>query len=109
MATPSHCCTPIVGGANNYGLGNIRAGLNVDSGNGRTKEQVTATLEQALKDINDDMPKHERVSQIFIINDEWTIENALLTPTMKLKRRSIGDHYQSWVDAQLGKGNVIWE
>jgi long-chain acyl-CoA synthetase len=78
-------------------------------GKARSKAEVTATLEQGLKDINAQLPKHERVGQIFIINDEWTIENALLTPTMKLKRRSIGDHYQGWVDTHIGKATVVWE
>lgn len=41
----------------------------------------------------------ERVKKVTILADEWLPDSALLTPTFKLKRRGIHDHYQSQIDA----------
>ena len=45
-------------------------------------------LENALDDVNNQLSAWEKISNI-VITSEWTIENSLLTPTMKLKRKSI--------------------
>ena len=78
-------------------------------GRPKPREEVQQILEQALASINSGLPAHERVSQIFVSEDEWTIESALLTPTMKIKRRTVEDHYQGWVEQNLGKAQIVWE
>lgn len=78
-------------------------------GQSKPRGEVQQILEQALASINADLPAHERVTQIFVCGDEWTIDSALLTPTMKIKRRAVEEHYQDWVEQNLGKGPVIWE
>lgn len=40
----------------------------------------------------------ERPKQLRLILDPFTIENDLLTPTMKLKRHEAKKHYQSLID-----------
>ena len=58
-----------------------------------------------LDEINAEVPAYERISNIFVC-DEWTIGNALLTPTMKLKRKQIENHYRSLVEQQIDSGRV---
>ena len=40
------------------------------------------------------------MAQIYV-TPEWTIENALLTPTMKLKRNQIEQEYREKIEANL--------
>ncbi len=53
------------------------------------KESLTKTL--AL--VNPELEKHERVQKLIVLKEDWTIENGLLTPTMKIKRNPIESKY----------------
>ena len=76
-----------------------------DLGLERDREEMKAELNDLLEEINAEVPAYERISNIFV-TDEWTIENTLLTPTMKLKRKQIEDHYRDPVQQHLGSGRV---
>lgn len=58
------------------------------------------SLEKTLKIVNTKLDAHERLHNIVVVNEEWNIENKLLTPTMKIKRNSIEkkykEHYSIW-------------
>ena len=43
--------------------------------------------------INHKLEKHEKLHNIVVIDEEWTIENNLLTHTMKIKRNAIETIY----------------
>jgi long-chain acyl-CoA synthetase len=71
-------------------------GLVVLSIDGRAKEKdyIKQSLSKTLEIINPELEKHERIHKLVILNEEWTTENGLLTPTMKIKRNPIEDKYQ---------------
>jgi long-chain acyl-CoA synthetase len=60
-----------------------------------------------LDDINAEVPAYERVGQIYV-TPEWTIENTLLTPTMKLKRNQIEQTYRDRIEQHLSGDRVIF-
>jgi long-chain acyl-CoA synthetase len=39
-------------------------------------------------------PGHARVRRIALLHEPWSLEDGLLTPTLKLKRASVLEHYQ---------------
>lgn len=80
-----------------------------EAGQGQPKEVLTKALEDGLEAINADLPAHEKVAQVFVTRDDWRIDNGLLTPTMKLKRKAIESTYTTWVESKLNKSSVIWE
>jgi len=55
----------------------------------RIHQNILATLTQ----VNAEVESHQRLDYIFICTESWTCENELLTPTLKLKRESIEQHY----------------
>jgi long-chain acyl-CoA synthetase len=74
-------------------------------GAGMDREAVKAELEALLDKINAEVPPYERVAQIYV-TPEWTIENALLTPTMKLKRNQIEQSYRKQIEQNLSGERV---
>ena len=77
-------------------------GLVVLSVDGRTKDRdyLKESLSKTLEIINPELEKHERIQKLVVLKEDWTIENGLLTPTMKIKRNPIEDkyspHYEAW-------------
>ena len=72
------------------------------------KDNIEKSLEATLSDTNKHLESHERLSNIVIVDDEWTTENGLLTPTLKVKRDKLEARYRSLVDRKLGRP-VVWE
>ena len=74
-----------------------------DRGRNKTKEDLISSLEKTLEVVNPKLEKHEKIHNIIIVKEEWTIENNLLTPTMKIKRNAIEKiyriNYQEWYDS----------
>ncbi|MEY3017691.1 MAG: hypothetical protein RL336_826 [Pseudomonadota bacterium] len=76
---------------------------------GKDQAAISAELEAALEQINSQLPPYEKIPQIFITKEDWRIDNGLLTPTMKLKRRQIEEHYSDLINGNLGGATIVWE
>jgi len=72
------------------------------------KENVEKSLEATLSDTNGHLESHERLSGMIIVNDEWTTENDLLTPTLKIKRDDLEARYRPIIEKDRSKP-VTWE
>ena len=72
------------------------------------KENVDASLEATLKDVNAHLESHERMSHVVVVKDEWTTENGLLTPTLKVKRDILEDRYRDLI-SRSADGKIAWE
>ena len=72
------------------------------------KEDIKSSLQATLDKVNARIESHERISNIVIVNDEWTIENGLLTPTLKLKRNKLEDKYSQLISEPFPEP-VVWE
>ncbi len=76
-----------------------------ETGKTLDEETLKAEMGQLLDEINGELPPWEKI-QFIGITPEWTIENALLTPTMKIKRKHIEDTYRPQFESKLGKEKV---
>lgn len=47
----------------------------------------------------------ERIKAIHITNDQFSIDNGLLTPTLKVKRNEVAKKYRSTIDALYEKND----
>jgi len=70
---------------------------------------LVAELEAHLDQTNATLDPHERLDKLLVVPDEWTSENGLLTPTLKLKRAILEERYAARVPASLERpGRVVW-
>ncbi len=72
------------------------------------RENVEASLRATLVDVNNHLESHERMSNIVIVADEWTTENGLLTPTLKVKRDKLEEKYGPVISRSFSS-QVVWE
>jgi len=67
----------------------------------QASEGLESDLGNFLDQVNSRLDHHERLSKMVICKEEWSIPNGLLTPTLKIKRKSIesyyGNNYDEWL------------
>ena len=68
---------------------------------------IVRELETIRDEVNAAVDHHERLQAIVIAKDPWTVENGLLTPTMKLRRGAIEDRYAPFVRQWYESGAAV--
>ena len=58
------------------------------------KDITEEKIQEEIEKINKNLTKIEKVKKFFIIKDQFTIENNMMTPTLKLKRYKIINTYK---------------
>ena len=81
-----------------------------EEGKKEDKNALSESLIQTINEINHLLDKHEKMKKVIVMREEWTIDNNLLTPTMKVKRNILEKgktpHYEKWyAETDI----VIWE
>jgi len=74
-----------------------------------SREAIEHSLASILALINAEAVNYERIKKLVIVKDEWSIENGILTPTLKIKRNLIDEKYleeaEKWYEM---KDTIIW-
>ena len=73
------------------------------------RASVEAELARLLDDVNASLASHERLRLLVVAREPWSIENGLLTPTMKIRRSRIeaamAPYVEDWFAVQT---SVLW-
>ncbi|MDE1220994.1 AMP-binding protein [Vibrio aestuarianus] len=67
------------------------------------------TTKKVITRMNSELESHEQIKGVLMIKDPWSIENGVLTPTLKIKRHVLEQKYHeighNWPKGQL----IVWE
>ena len=81
--------------------------------NDLSKSNVNETSEKMidyLEKINSSLDSYKKIKKVVFVKNEWTPENDLTTPTLKIKRAKIDEefskNYDSWYNSEE---IIIWE
>ena len=65
----------------------------------QNKQEVESSLQRTLSQINSGLESHQVLDHVVIMQSEWTIENDLLTPTLKVKRHVLEERFHDVIQA----------
>jgi len=78
-------------------------------GDPEVRAEVERELKQLLEHVNRQLPDYEQLKMLVIAKEPPSIENGLLTPTMKIKRAkvesAVSPELEKWYAA---KGPIVW-
>lgn len=66
-------------------------------------QAVKQFYKDIITDFNSNFGKVEQIKQFELLSDEWTVENGLLTATMKLRRKALKEKYKELIDSFYNK------
>ena len=73
---------------------------------GEGKEKSEKFLVQRIGKLSKGFPGYALVRKVAVAREKWTIDNGMITPTLKLKRNVIFQKYASAID-EMYKGHVL--
>jgi long-chain acyl-CoA synthetase len=66
--------------------------------NDENKKLDTKIIFEEIEKVNKSLSKIEKIKNFFVINEQFTIENGFMTPTLKLKRFKIIQKYKNQLE-----------
>jgi long-subunit acyl-CoA synthetase (AMP-forming) len=73
------------------------------------RARVHAALERLLQEVNKGVADYEHLALLVVANEPWSVENGMLTPTMKIKRSRIEAAMAPQIEAWYARGErVVW-
>ncbi|RXJ74484.1 AMP-dependent synthetase [Veronia nyctiphanis] len=73
------------------------------------KARYEQKIESVISTINKELESHEIIKGVLLIKDPWSIENGILTPTLKIKRHELEKRYSNVCDDWPKGKLVVWE
>lgn len=79
-------------------------------GKSKSKAILEKSLMGTIGELNPKLENYEKIAKVIIMEEDWSVDNGLLTPTLKVKRNRVEgihkDRYGQWFES---KNDVVYE
>ena len=76
----------------------------------RGKGDCSTLLSSIMSEINPRLDQHERMKKLIVCCEEWTVENEILTPTLKVRRSRLEKQFEGALTGWYETGEaIVWE
>ena len=59
----------------------------------RERQEIESALRGQVESVNSTVEKHARIGAVIITKEAWTIQNEVLTPTLKIRRERVDGRF----------------
>jgi len=73
-----------------------------------TNKELVQIYEKLLRTISRQLATHEKVRKFLLLEEPFTIENGMMTPTLKLKRKEILGKFSKEIDNLYNALNMVY-
>lgn len=75
-----------------------------EAGAAKDKHAFENSILQTIDEVNPSLMSHEKLAKAVIMKEQWTVDNGLMTPSLKVRRPRVEsihqDMYKSWFDSE---------
>ncbi|GAB3714309.1 long-chain fatty acid--CoA ligase [Mariniluteicoccus flavus] len=68
-----------------------------------THEKVIEEIKSRVARVSETLPSHEKIREVEVIDEDLTMDNGLLTPTLKVKRRAVEQKFAEKIEAMYDR------
>jgi long-chain acyl-CoA synthetase len=72
-----------------------------------THPRVVALYEGIVDDLNRGLARFEKLKKIMLVDEEFSVSDGTLTPSMKVRRRAIEQRFQTLIDHLYEEAEVV--
>jgi long-chain acyl-CoA synthetase len=81
-----------------------------EAGRKKNRQELVESLSGTIAGLNGELEPYEKLEKIVITGRDWTTENGLLTPTLKIKRNEVEkEHAHRYAEWFHRIDTIIWE
>jgi long-subunit acyl-CoA synthetase (AMP-forming) len=95
-------CVTGPGYAQPFALAMLSAAARAELQEGQAASALRVEMQALLDAANATLEDHEKLAFVVLVKDVWNVDNGLMTPTMKIRRSTVEEHYlpraASWVE-----------
>jgi long-chain acyl-CoA synthetase len=57
------------------------------------EQEIEDSILSTTREINQEIEKHARIGAVIVSREHWSIENEVLTPTLKIRREKVEERF----------------